>query len=278
LYLFTLLAMAIAFNPLQHHCRVLHHHEVTITQTWVCRLYDPFWRFYRNRDAGAVIISDQGEEFPMRPGECLIVPAWGRFNTRCSGPVRHTYVHFDPIGLPGAWVREHCTKIVPLARRPDWDELLDAMPIRDSRAWVLHLRCQAMLCDAMALAIAAAGASAPSANSASHSAELLVVQPALEWIDRHIAQALPVDQLARRCAVSRDHFTRIFTRATGVSPARYVAERRITATALKLLSTDDSIEDIAESTGFTNRYHFSRVFQRILRTSPAAYRRQGRLG
>jgi len=261
--------------PLQHHCRVLNATEVVIDR-WECSLYDPFWRFYRNRDDGAVIITGQGEH-PMRAGECLLVPAWSRFTTRCSGTVRHTFVHFDPVGLPSAWVREHCTRLVPLPRRKEWDTVLDTLPVRDPDAWAQHLRCQAMLCEALAMGIAAAGKEVV-AGGEERRAGVSVVEPALRWIDTHLRDPLPVDLLARRCGIGRDHFTRAFTRAIGTSPARHVAERRITAAALRLLNSDDGIEVIAEEVGFANRYHFSRVFQRILRTSPAVYRRQGRMG
>lgn len=264
-------------NLLQHHCRLLHGNVVTITERWVCSLYDPFWRFYRNCDDGAVIIGDNGE-IPMRAGASMLVPAWGRFQTRCIGSVRHTYLHFDPVNLPGNWVRTHCTAVIPLPRCAEWDKLLDVFPITDENAWSLQLRCQAMLCSALALVIDQAGGAGSFAGEVTRSADRTLVEPAVRWIEEHLAEPLPVELLANRCAVSRDHFTRIFTRAMGSSPARHVAERRITAAALLLLRTEDRIETIAEAVGFTNRYHFTRVFQRILCTSPAAYRNQGRLG
>lgn len=262
---------------LQHHCRLLHHGTVTIDQRWVCRLHDPFWRLYRNRDTGAVIIDQDGVEFPLVASACVLVPAWSRFTTRCAGPVRHTFLHFDPVALPAAWVRERCTKLVTLPRRRDWDALLDVLPISDARDWAPHLRCQAMLCEAVALAVGAAGSTADTTGVA-RPTDVVAVEPAVLWIDNHIADPLPVDLLARRCGLGRDRFTRVFTSAMGSSPARYVAERRVTAAALRLLSSDDGIEQVAEQVGFANRYHFSRVFHRILGTSPAAYRRQGRLG
>ncbi len=205
------------------------------------------------------------------------MPCWSRFTSRCTGQVRHCYLHFDPVGLPYAWVRERCKRLVMLPRKREWDAVLDALPLNDPHAWIPHLRCQAMLCEALILAIASTG-DAPGRIEETRRAGFSLIEPALQWIDRHLTEPLPVDVLAQRCGVSRDHFTRAFTRTMGSSPARHVAERRISYAALRLLHSDDSIEDIAEAAGLANRYHFSRVFQRILGTSPAAYRRQGRLG
>ncbi|GDY12258.1 hypothetical protein LBMAG53_11360 [Planctomycetota bacterium] len=256
-----------------YHCRVLTATETTIDHRWRYNLYDPFWRLYRNREHGAVLISAHGER-PVAAGECLLLPAWTRFSTRCTGSVRHTYLHFEVIGLPGAWIRDHCAMAV-LPTREDWNGLLDALPLHRESQWSLHLKIQAMLCAAVALAIDHVDSRASAVEAAS-SGEREAISPVVRWIESHLADPLPVEALAQRSGFSRDHFTRIFTRAMGSSPARHVAERRIAAAAVRLLRSDDPIEDIAAAVGFANRYHFSRVFHRILGITPAAYRRQGR--
>ena len=47
--------------------------------------------------------------------------------------------------------------------------------------------------------------------------------------------------------------------------------------AQALLFTADSIETIAATSGFANRFYFSRVFTRQMGISPAAYRRAVRV-
>lgn len=261
-----------------HHCNVLHASATVIDQRWVCSLYDPFWRFYRNRDEGATLIAADGSETLMRAGACLLVPAWAGCRTRCHGRVRHTYLHFDPVGLPGSWVRERCTGVVALPPRDDWSPILDALPVGADAAWSHLLRCQAMLCEAMAIAVDRAGGAGEAHLDPARSDDRRLVEPAVAWVESHLKELLPVDLLASRCGLGRDHFTKVFTRAMGSSPARHVAERRIAAAAFALLRGERPIEEVAASVGFANRYHFTRVFRRILRTTPAAYRRQGRLG
>ncbi|MEO0586838.1 MAG: helix-turn-helix transcriptional regulator, partial [Planctomycetota bacterium] len=57
------------------------------------------------------------------------------------------------------------------------------------------------------------------------------------------------------------------------TPAQYLRERRVTAAATMLRSSDASIETIASETGFGDRSYFSRAFKQVLGVSPGAYRR-----
>lgn len=48
----------------------------------------------------------------------------------------------------------------------------------------------------------------------------------LAWLLENLTADLSVDKLAEKVAMSPRNFTRVFTRETGASPARYVAEAR----------------------------------------------------
>ena len=260
------------------YCRLISARTMLIDQRWRCSLYDPFWRLYRNRHAGGVLISEDGE-VAMEPGDCLVLPAWSRYRTRCVGAVRHDYFHFDPIGLPGSWVRSHCLRLVRLGRRPEWDSLIDQVPIDDRSDWGTQLQAQALVCAALTAYLAAIGDSQEAASpDDARGQDRELIMPAVHWIENHLRDPLPVGLLADRCGINRDRFTRTFIRAIGSPPARHVAERRISAAAHLLITTDQPIDEVATTIGFANRYHFSRVFHRILGISPAAYRRQGRFG
>jgi transcriptional regulator GlxA family with amidase domain len=82
--------------------------------------------------------------------------------------------------------------------------------------------------------------------------------------------------MARRAGMSRRHFHRSFEEALGKSPARYVRESRLREAARQLAGSSRSIEEIAESLGFANRFHFSRLFRDFVGQSPAAFRRVAR--
>ena len=49
--------------------------------------------------------------------------------------------------------------------------------------------------------------------------------------------------------------------------------QRVERACVLLHATGNSIEQIAEATGFCDRYHFTRVFTRLRGVSPAAFRK-----
>jgi transcriptional regulator GlxA family with amidase domain len=55
-------------------------------------------------------------------------------------------------------------------------------------------------------------------------------------------------------------------------PHQFIMENRTKEACRLLAFSDQSIEEIANRTGFANRHHFSRAFARRMNRGPAAYR------
>lgn len=94
------------------------------------------------------------------------------------------------------------------------------------------------------------------------------------WILENLAEDLSVDKLAERVAMSPRNFTRVFTRETGASPARYVAEARLAAARNQLEQTRDTLESVAAATGFGSSINLRRIFERQLHLTPGEYRQR----
>ncbi|MCT4704245.1 GlxA family transcriptional regulator [Enterobacteriaceae bacterium H20N1] len=92
------------------------------------------------------------------------------------------------------------------------------------------------------------------------------------WILENLSCDLSVEALAERVAMSPRNFTRVFTRETGISPARYVEEVRLNAARQHLEQSADKLEQIAVVTGFGNGLNLRRVFERNLQLTPSDYR------
>ncbi|MFZ4835329.1 GlxA family transcriptional regulator [Rouxiella sp. Mn2063] len=92
------------------------------------------------------------------------------------------------------------------------------------------------------------------------------------WILENLASDLSVEKLAERVAMSPRNFTRVFTKETGSSPAKYVEEVRLDAARQHLEQSSDKIEQIAVVTGFGNSLNLRRVFERNLQLTPSDYR------
>ena len=96
----------------------------------------------------------------------------------------------------------------------------------------------------------------------------------LKWMLDNLTGNLCVENLAEKVAMSPRNFTRVFTRETGVSPARYVAEARLAAARERLEQSYDTLERVAEQTGFGSAINLRRVFEKQLHLTPGEYRQR----
>jgi len=91
------------------------------------------------------------------------------------------------------------------------------------------------------------------------------------WLPENLTADLSVEKMAERVAMSPRNFTRVFTRETGITPARYVEEIRLNAARQKLEQTTLGVEQIALMTGFGGGLNLRRVFERNLQLTPSEY-------
>ncbi|MHA1025832.1 GlxA family transcriptional regulator [Enterobacter ludwigii] len=94
------------------------------------------------------------------------------------------------------------------------------------------------------------------------------------WMLENLTDDLCVENLAQKAAMSPRNFTRVFTRETGASPARYVTEARLAAARQLLEQTSYPLERIAEQSGFGSSINLRRVFEKQLHLTPGEYRQR----
>lgn len=80
--------------------------------------------------------------------------------------------------------------------------------------------------------------------------------------------------LMQRLPVTPDHSSRIFKRATGLSPQEYHQRRRIQRACALLLDAANSATRVAAELDFADAAHFSRLFRRHMGMGPREYRRK----
>jgi AraC-like DNA-binding protein len=95
---------------------------------------------------------------------------------------------------------------------------------------------------------------------------------ARDLMDRAYAEPLDVTLLARSAGVSRAHFARMFKRAFGETPHRYLMSRRMERAMALLRAGDLSVTEVCVAVGFTSLGSFSTQFSRFVGESPSAYR------
>ena len=227
-------------------------------------VFSPFWRLYHNADRGhCILLGERVVELSSQ--HLVLIPPHCLFHCLGHNPVAHFWVAFS-------FTRQlHPEAPVPVLVPPRDTELC---LIRDLKA-LIGVKVE------------------PAPNEAIYRNSLALLQvvlarPELRWraplpeylaraqkhIETRLRSKLPGPALAKLSGLSTAGFNRAFKRHFGTSPARYVTERRVREAARRLLQTDQTIDDIADQTGFPNRAYFSRVFAQVTGEAPAGFRRK----
>ena len=93
-----------------------------------------------------------------------------------------------------------------------------------------------------------------------------------DWIVEHLSDPLTVERLAAQAGMSSRNFARVFAEKTGITPCKYVECVRLNRARELLESGEDSMQVVAEASGFGREDKMRRVFRRYLNVSPVHYR------
>jgi AraC-like DNA-binding protein len=92
-------------------------------------------------------------------------------------------------------------------------------------------------------------------------------------IELNLGGKVSTQDLATIAGLSPFHFSRAFRNSFGDSPHRYLLRRRIEFSQGLMLSTKDSLAEIALNCGLVDQAHFGKLFRRLVGESPGAWRR-----
>jgi AraC-like DNA-binding protein len=115
--------------------------------------------------------------------------------------------------------------------------------------------------------------------SPSFEADRISTQPravtqAVDFIHDNYAGGLSLSDIAAAAHLSPFHLSRIFKKATGVSPHRYLLQVRVNS-ARSLLAAGAggrSLAEVAAAVGFADQSHLTRHFKRMLGVTPKQMR------
>jgi len=95
----------------------------------------------------------------------------------------------------------------------------------------------------------------------------------LEYIEANLCREIALSELAGIADLSPYHFLRMFKRTMGVTPYRYVLERRVEGAKKMLRAKAASLVEIALAMGFCNQSHFTTTFHRAVGATPAEFKK-----
>ncbi len=111
-------------------------------------------------------------------------------------------------------------------------------------------------------------------GAAHETAEPLLVQQTRELLDDCYGDNVrtSLEALAAHAGVTPFHLVRVFSRAVGLSPHRYLVQTRVRH-ASELLARGVPCSHVAAMTGFADQSHLTTQFKRYLGITPGSYQR-----
>lgn len=100
----------------------------------------------------------------------------------------------------------------------------------------------------------------------------LKIKNVLCFVQQHYDERITVNNAALLINYSASYFSKMFHELTGSSFTQYLKDYRLEIAADKLITTDKTITEISQETGFCNLPYFSRSFQHKFGVTPNEYR------
>ena len=92
------------------------------------------------------------------------------------------------------------------------------------------------------------------------------------WLSSRLDKQVSVEDMARFVFMSERNFSRVFKLKTGMTPNRYLETLRLDRAREMMSDGRDSLETIAESSGFVREERLRRAFLRRFGLTPSQYR------
>lgn len=253
----------------------------------------PYWRVYWNKQDGANIYYN-GMEYSLTKDKIVIIAPNTAFATRLynntipvegyeleggrvgeteteeqlvsKGCIIHLFIHFN-IGMPYDHIaprvfifdlNEHLNQKLSL--------ITNHLSVDSTRFdFFSVLVIQSLISDLLS--------EIPESSWNSTSKDHRITE-VLSLIENNLNDKLLNDKLAENAKLSTNAFTRLFRNEVGLSPQRYVRQKRVDKACVLLHHSLLTIDEVAFQSGFANRYHFSREFKSQTGLSPAMYRKE----
>ncbi len=103
---------------------------------------------------------------------------------------------------------------------------------------------------------------------------LEAIKPVLHMIQHHYSEKITIEQAAEKAGFSCSHFMHYFKEVMHCTFVTYLNNYRLNIATELLVSSDSSILEIAESTGFANLSYFNRQFLKKYQVTPREYRKR----
>ncbi len=216
-----------------------------------------------------------GTEYRLRAGDCVFIDCDNLYSHETSDDLWVLrWVHFYGDNLPKIYAKYVDRGGKPVFRPESisgfervWSKLFD---IASSDDYIRDMRINEGLNELLTLIMEE---SWPLDERAS-STKRKDLEEILDYLQKHYAQKITLDELAERFFINKFYLTRIFKQQVGMSINQYLLQYRITKAKQALRFSNESVENIGYACGLGAPYYFSRVFKKVEGIPPGEFRKK----
>lgn len=95
-----------------------------------------------------------------------------------------------------------------------------------------------------------------------------ILREIITYVNEHYTAPLTLNDMAEQTGFSREYFCRFFKQHMGITFLRYLNEVRISHAGHLLSTTDLTISEVMQESGFTNQTLFNKLFKEIYGMTP----------
>ena len=217
------------------------------------------WVLYWNLTPGMILQRD-GKMVELGPDKMLIIPPFTEYSGYTKQPFVHFYAHFH-LESPEWTVKHEFIQLDASFMEDPVSKMKNAS--QETRNILLY----SIVTKALSMI--------PKNAFLSHDKTFDErVMKVLAMLNKNPQKNFTIEELLEYSKMSRKHFYNSFYAVTGNTPKDYIQDNRLRYARNLLMETEKPIDEIAEITGYTNRYHFSKVFKKVYEHSPVAYKKR----
>lgn len=216
---------------------------------------------------GEGVLTQNGRDVVMRPGNAYLMPAGTKFSYRCGKRLVKLYFHFNILGRDGLDQLRNLQEIHSVPMRPG--ELEEMLRYYKGEGLAQSMALRHTLYDVVSRLLATYPDERMRQEVYSP-----VVSRAMEYIQANMSYNLTCKEIAEALFVAEVTLRQKFKKETGSTLRKYIEDLTLFQGELMLKTTRMSIGQISSKLGFCDQFYFSRRFTAHYKLSPREYRRQ----
>ncbi|OPY85901.1 MAG: Arabinose operon regulatory protein [Smithella sp. PtaU1.Bin162] len=249
------------YNP---DIRLLYCDLKTVDNWRHANLSSGFWRLYYNFDENSTIKTSH-EEYILTPAKLFLISPGVNFSTGNTQAMTQLFFHFL-VASPFNTIK---SQIIIFPIDPVLKMLIDKIvhTVKTETVHSVYFGLQARVLISILLSLV------PREKiPAIHGTNRKIIE-ILMFIEKKLPEPISNEVMAKHVNMSTNAFIRLFKKETGDSPQNYLKFKRVQKASLLLKYSNLTIDEIALTTGFCDRYYFSKIFKKICDVSPAKFRK-----